>query len=369
MTNKRPYRFITNKISIILSIIIVVLSTILILFLNVEIKSIEEESVPTLLINDETKDTNLYSLQNNQDDINKKIWLSSIKEVLVVLCSIFGTNLIVSVIVEKKSQNDLYDEFLTEDLLQNPKFLKSIDKEKRKILLNSLERIDYMGENETYSELVNNVREKIINSDYKYYFISSKIDITCKICSKYIEKEIIKFVEVRSFNESYTDTNFIITKIASQKINNKQNVEIKKLFINNIPQDIENDIEYFDTTSKDDAYDVYYDNINYTRRGYYRFKKPITFYNNNTTTIQIVFVTRVPLTDKVYSARLSVPCKEYHFRFKIDDSSTNYKINAQAFGFQEDAMKNPAGSQKNEISYEIKDWLFPSDGVFVTFYK
>lgn len=370
MINKRPYKFTTNAVSMILSVIIVVLSMLFILFLNVEIKSMENEAVPAISTN--TNEDNSYSFQNAQYDINKKIWLSSIKEVLVVICSIFGTNLIVSVIIEKKSQNDLYDEFITEDLLQNFKFLKTIDKEKRKILLNSLEKIDYMGENETYSELINNVREKIINSNYKYYFMSNKIEITCKICPKYIEKEIIKYIEVRSFNDSYTDENYIITKIASQKINNKQNIEIKSLFINDISQDIKNDIEYFDTTTQKDAYDaynLYYNNINYTRRGYYRLKRPITFYNNRTTTIRITYITRVPLTDKVYSARLSVPCKEYRFRFKIDDSTTNYKINAQVFGFQEDAMKNLAGSQKNEISYEIKDWLFPSDGVFVTFYK
>lgn len=368
MANNRPYKFTTNKTSIILSIIIVVISIFFIFFLNVEIKNIEEEAVPVSLITDENN-SNLYFSQNNQDNINKKVWLSSIKEVFVVLCSILGTNLIVSVIIEKKSQNDLYDEFITEDLLQNPKFLKSIDKEKRKTLLNSLEKIDYMGENKPYSELVNNVREKIINSDYKYYFLSSKTDIICKICPKYIEKEIIKIVEIKSFNDSYTDENYIITKIASQKIANKQSIEIKKLVINDFSQDINNDIEYIDTTTKDDAYNIYYDNINYTIRGHYRLKKPITFYNNITTTIQINYVTRVPLTDKVYSARLSVPCKEYHFRFKIDDSTANYKINAQAFGFQDDAMKNPAGSRKNEVSYEMNDWIFPSDGVFITFYK
>lgn len=366
MTDNRPYKFITNKTSMILSIIIVVLSMIFVLFLNLEINSMEEEVVPALLISDEDRDTNLYSFQ---DDQNKKIWLSSIKEVLVVLCSILGTNLIVSVIIEKKSQNDLYDEFLTEDLLQNSKFLKSIDKEKRKILLNSLEKIDYIGDNETYSELVNNVREKIISSDYKYYFLSNKTDIDCKITTKYIEKEIIKSVEIRSFEDSYTDENYIITKIASQKIENEPNIEIKKIVINGTTQNINNEIEYIDTTANDDAYNVYYDNINYTIRGHYRLRNKITFYNNRTTTIQFNYITRVPLTDKVYSSRLSVPCKNYHFRFKIDNFNTNYKINAQAFGFQDDAMKNPAGSRKNEVTYEINDWLFPYDGVFVTFYK
>ena len=141
------------------------------------------------------------------------------------------------------------------------------------------------------------------------------------------------------------------------------------MVINGVSKDIINDIEYVDTTSKDDTYNVYYDNIDYTVRAYYRLKDNITFYNNRSTTIQITYVTRVPITDVVYSSRLIVPCKKYHFRFKIDDSTTNYKINAQAFGFQEDAMKNPAGSLKNEVTYEINDWLFPSDGVFVTFYK
>lgn len=366
MINKRPYKFTTNTVSMILSVIIVVLSMLFILFLNVEIKSMENEAVPAISTN--TNEDNSYSFQNTQYDINKKIWLSSIKEVLVVICSIFGTNLIVSVIIEKKSQNDLYDEFITEDLLQNFKFLKTIDKEKRKTLLNSLEKIDYMGENETYSELVNNVREKIINSDYKYYFVSNNIVITCTIKSNYIEKNIIRTVEIRSFDDSYTDKNYIITKIASKKIEGIQNIEIKELIINDVSKDITKDIEYVDTTSEG-TYNVYYDNIDYTVRAYYRLKDNITFYNNRSTTIRVTYVTRVPATDIVYSSRLIVPCKKFRFRFKIDDSTINYKINAQAFGFQEDAMKNPTGSLKNEVTYEINDWIFPSDGVFVTFYK
>lgn len=371
MAKKRPYKFLTSKTSIILSLIIVVISLIFIFFLSLEINNVEEIAVPVSIGIDESDGDNFYSYQLYQDNLEKKVLLSSLKDVLVVICSILGTNLIVSLIIQKKSQNDMYDEFLTEDLLQNTKFLKSMEKEKRQTLLRSIEKIDYMGCNEIYSELVNNVRNKIINSDYKFYYISNKIDIICNKKSNYIEKEIIKTVEIRSFDKEYTAKDYIITKFALEKINTIKNVEIKKLVINGQTQNVnvenENcDIKFVNMQNDDN---VYYDNVNYNEKGQCCLKKEITFYDNETTTIEVTYITRVPVTDKVYTSRLSVPCKRFHFHFRIDDSKTNYKIHAQAFGFQDDAMKNPAGSRKNEVTYEISDWAFPSDGVFVAFYK
>ena len=69
MINKRPYKFTTNTVSMILSVIIVVLSMLFILFLNVEIKSMENEAVPAISTN--TNEDNSYSFQNTQYDINK----------------------------------------------------------------------------------------------------------------------------------------------------------------------------------------------------------------------------------------------------------------------------------------------------------
>lgn len=125
------------------------------------------------------------------------------------------------------------------------------------------------------------------------------------------------------------------------------------------------------TSSKieDNKDNVYLANVNYNKKGLCCLKGGIVLYNDKPTKIEITYITRVPLNDKVFTSRLSAPCKNFHFHFRIDDSINNYKIYAQAFGFQDDAMKNPAGSRKNEITYEINDWAFPTDGVFVTFYK
>lgn len=358
LANKRPYRFFLHRGSMTLSVLISIISLLVIIALSLKINGIEE---PVISVSSNADNP---ILQQNKE--SNKVVLSTLKDVCVVVCSIFGSNFLLSLIIQKKSQNDLYDEFITEDLLQNRKFIKSIPKDNRKILLKSIEEIDFFSENKIYSKLIDSVRDKIAESHYPYYYISHNMDIICSIESNYIEKEIIKTVEIGSFEKCKTIKSFVISKFVLEELSGVKNVEIKKLTINDENKDIDNCIEYVYNENNDN---VYLANVNYNKKGLCRLKDRITFYNDKPTKIEITYTTRVPLSDKVFTSRLSSPCKNYHFHFRIDDSVNNYKIYAQAFGFQDDAMKNPAGSRKNEITYEINDWAFPTDGVFVTFYK
>lgn len=275
----------------------------------------------------------------------------------------FWYKFIVKYIIQSKSQNDIYDEFISEDLLQNRKFLQSIGEEKRKLLLRSIEKIDFLGENEVYSELIDNVRDKIVGCQYQIYFTVHNTDIVCSISQGFIEKEIIRTMEIKSFGNNVTFEGFPIAQSTFEVIDGIKGIEIQRLSINGEEKDLINDLKY----SEKDSNKTYHKNISYNKMAGYYLKDDITFTHDKPTRIEVTYITRVPLSDTVYTSRLSAPCKKYDFRFRINDSNKKYKLYAQAFGFQENAAKNPASSRVNEVTYVMDTWTFPTDGVFISF--
>lgn len=339
----------------VLSILISIISLLFIIVLSFKINSIEESVIP---VSSNTDNLILHPIKENN-----KVILSTLKDVCVVICSIFGANFLLSLLIQKKSQNDLYDEFITEDLLQNKKFIKSMPEDKRKILLKYIEEIDFLGENKIYSELINNVREKIVNYEYFYYFEKNNTHVVCNILSDCIEKKITKTIEVKSFDEDVTFEEFPLAQSTLEPIDGRDSIKITNLKINDKPQNVDDVVGY----KKEDSDNVYHKNINYKKRVVGFYKDDMIFYRDKITKIEVVYTTYVPLHDRVYTSRLSAPCKKYDFRFRINDSTKQYRLYSQAFGFQEDATKTPAGCQPNEIAYNINDWTFPADGVFITF--
>lgn len=361
LANKRPYKFGFRLDSMGLSIIITILATLLTFLLIFEINEIDEIAIPAYANSDESN-INMSALQENS---SKKFWLSIFKDICTVAVSILGTNLLLNLIIQKNSQNNLYDEFIIE-LLQNKDFLGSIPEDKRKILFKNIEEMDFLGENKIYTELINNVREKIVKSHYPFYYVSNNIDIICTLKPDCIEKDIIKTIEICSFEKSKKIEQYKISKFTLESLNEEKPVEIKKITINGKSKDINRCVEYTNSENEDN---VYFANVNYNTQVLCCLKDEITVYNDKPTKIEINYITRVPLNDKVYIYRLTDPCKKFHFHYRIKDSNKKYKIHAQAFGFQDNAMKNPAGSRENEITYDIGDWAFPTDGVFVAFYE
>ena len=362
LANKRPYKFFSNKISIIFSSIISAISLIAIIFLSFEINSLESIAIPVNASgNVSGDDSDSYVSSTTSEDAKKIIILRTIKDVAIVILSILGTNLMLSLIIQIKSQNDIYDEFITEDLLQNRKFLESMSPEKRKIILKNIEKIDYMADNEVYSDLINTVRDKISKSNYEYYFTFQNTNILCNITNEYIEKEIIRTMKIKSFDKPKTISNFILTKSSSEPINGVKGIEITKLVINGEKQS-DKSYEY----QEEDNNNVYLKNSQYNKVLKYVLKNDITFYHNKETNIEITYITRVPINDMAYTSRLSVPCKHYEFHFRINGSK-KYKLYSRAYGFQDDASNTPAGSRQNEVNFKIENWSFPTDGVFISF--
>ncbi len=359
LANKRPYKFFINKETVFLSVIIFFLCFVVVFILSSKINEIEEIAIPTYISSDKSdKDTNIL-----QKRLEEKVILCTIKDILVVICTILGTNFLLSLLIQKKSQNDLYDEFLTEDLLQNKKFIESMPENNRKILLKYIEKIDYLGDNEIYSELISNVRDKIVNYKYKYYFETNNTSIICTILPDCIEKKITKTYEAKSFKKEELFDEFPFAQSSLEPIEGRRSIEITSLKINDEIKDVSKFIDY----KTKDSENIYHKNSNYTKKIIGFYKDPMKFYSDKTTKVEVVYTTYVPLRDRVYTTRLSAPCKKYDFRFRINDSTKQYILHSQAFGFQEDATKTPAGCQPNEISYTINDWTFPADGVFITF--
>lgn len=92
LVNKRPYKFFVSKSSAVLSIIIIILSLSAIFILDLGINTIEGNAVPVSTFE------NNYQTGNNSYNSNKdKVFLSSVRDIFVVVCSIFGTNLLLSI--------------------------------------------------------------------------------------------------------------------------------------------------------------------------------------------------------------------------------------------------------------------------------
>lgn len=344
MKHKRKHKFYCRKSNTILLIIIFIVCTIFV-----------------FLFDYLSKDSGIELIKNYM--VNKAIY-DAVKDVLIVLLSILGTNLILSFIIEVKKNNKLYDDFIANDLLCEGKFLKSLEKNQRDKIHKEIEKIDFFENNKIYSNMYDNIKNKIINTNYDCYYENYTADVTCNIKKDegYIEKnEIISF-DIYSIDKQKILSNYMLRRVTTALISNKEAFEWLEIKINGNSIDVKNDVNQRCENVKDG-----YDRISrYEKIITYTLNKKLSLRQNKPVKIELYSISRTPLNDKVYSYRLKKPTNKFKFRFTIVDLET-HKLHLSAYGFQDDARDTPFRSLKNGVVCELKDWIFVNDGVVVSF--
>lgn len=286
-----------------------------------------------------------------------------IKEVLLIVVSILGTNLLLALIIEVKSKNSLYTDLITNDIFACPDFYNNLSDDNKAKIQKNLEAEQFFGSNLVKADMFESIRKKLNEIKKEYYYKSCDYIVDCSIFDDYIEKEIVRTINIYSYNKNATISNFILSSSTTKKIQGLDSFELESITLNAKPINIKD--TRIETQPVIDQFHIKngYDTITNCI-----YNKNIKVYNNKDTTICIKYKTRVNISDNAYTCRIREHCKEFSLNFSINAKDL-YKIHSEAFGFLDTASQTPNSNVENKIIVEFKDWIFDKDGVALHFNK
>lgn len=295
----------------------------------------------------------------NETSKEKIVKLQTLRDILLVIISICGTNLLLSIIVEKKSKNSLVEDIILNDVVASPEFYKQMDNNKKKKMFYALEEELFFKHNITH-EMFKIVREKIINMSCDYYYESCKYIVTCNVHDNYIEKEITRKVSLKSYEKEYIIKNFSIGNCSSKKIEGMESYQLISFEINNQKIDLKKfvkEIENKDRCNLDEQNE-------YDSNKKFIYNKPLKITNDKETTIVVKCKTRTAIDDKSSTFRVVKPCKNFSVVYSIIQHE-KYRLVVDAFGFLDNADDSANNTSSSNININFDDWIFKYDGVVV----
>ena len=286
------------------------------------------------------------------------VLISTVKDISVIVMSILGTNLLVSVFVEVYNKNKILNDFFNKDIISASQYYTNLVPEQRCKMLKALEFSERCNNNIVMREMYESIQKKI--SEYKkddYYFEELEYSVTCTDKGSYYEKDVLRTMRLKSYDGTCTIENYKIAEVNVGKINgNIDTFEVSSVYVNGQP------VEYKPPCCADNS------DVNDCRNGYLdkitlELKEKIEFDNLTGIIITVDCITRCPKEDKVSTYRISRPCKKFTVSYTAD---SNYKLTGHAFGFLDSAEAYPNPKKKNTIKLGFSDWIFTDDGVIVT---
>ncbi len=288
-------------------------------------------------------------------------WRGATKSIVVVLTSIVGTTLVTGFLIEKKSRNEIFTEALLDELAFSPEN----HERSRKKLLALLERDFYFAGNEKKREVYQSIIKRSSTALQHIYSTDTHNVIHCTIYPDRIEKEIIREISLRSYEETWEEKGFKLAEQVVKPFSGRSTLNIEEV---SIDEEIKSsdDYEIVESPVSTGGLD---EKNEYSIRRVYRYKKPLYLSNKKDTKIVVKCKTTVPPDDFMYCVRMQRPCKSYQLEFHVKDSQgRDCCLSAHAFGFCEDAINTPNMSDPSYVSVRFRDWIFYKDGVCISFY-
>lgn len=359
-------KYVINKIAFLIILLLVFLSTVCWVYLDNS--NDYKDSVTALKSSD--NQSNIYSEENDKKyskKNDKRIWIKTFRDCLVILSSTLGVSLLINIIITKRSMNDICDDIIVNDLFASKHFLEKLNSNSKEKVIAYLDSVDYKvyPQNNDYIDMLKCIREKSKNLSSEIYYNKLVINIHCTVYDDYIEKKITRQMDLRSFKENCKINEFKIDAHSCEMIGNKDSYEIKslKLLSSNEPnKNLKDKIKSIPVTITDREAEK----SKYNRKVENYLNYHLNINSNKDTTIEYTYFTRVPIHDKSYTCRLFLPAKAFEFSFTIDGNDKHY-IFSQAFGFKSDAKNSPSFPNNNTIHYAFDEWLLERDGVAVSF--
>lgn len=288
----------------------------------------------------------------------------TLKDIWTVLGSTLGINFLLGVCLEKQSKDGAFKEFFTEDIISLPEFYENLPDDKKEKMLHALECNYYFQDNKAKKDMFESITKKLNKtSDKEYYLNKCKFDVVCYIYNDYIEKHIVKTMDVRVNNSKKCVHNFLLLSTSVQDAANNYGVTLDSVEVNGKPVDVHKDlkIEAFSTTS------IINKKNGYNNHRKFSLKK-VESSKNKPCRIVLKYKTKVAINDLSYVCRMTVPCKKFSLSFEIKNND-EYVPTAYPFGFIDDAKDTPNHDDKSKINVEFDNWIFSGDGVAVFLVK
>ena len=310
-----------------------------------------------------------YILVSHFED-SLSFWGAIILDVLLVSISVLGTNLLLSILIETKSKNAMFTDFMANDIIASPEFYNNLsDKSKRKMLDALTLSTDLKG-NADMLKMTKTVQQKLLEIKKDYYFENCDFNVSIEDKGPYFEKTITRQIIICPYADELQIDNFSFVKVciledpaikpftwSSIKISDSHSC------INvNVHSDIEEqELKTTNDISQKNGY-------NFAKE--YLYKKPIKIKKDSQhlTTISLSYIIRCPKNDIFSTYRTAAPCKNFSVKCTISPIE-KYKLYTGAFGFMDDAKNSPNNNLDHEINISLKDWAFAEDGVAIAIHE
>lgn len=288
----------------------------------------------------------------------------TLKDITLVVLSILGTNLLLSVIIDVYSKNKMLNEFFDEDIISSPNFYKHLDHENSEKMLNGLELTNHCNNNETLHKMYKSIRNKMdkyLND--KYYLDECAYVVHCVEKNNFFEKEILRTMKLKSYENEHTVKNYQLAEVNLTEVNGLPNFEIDEVRVNDNLVNHTNIIK--EETYNNGSLEI---KNGYNKKIKIYLKEKLCLTSNKSTQITIKYISRCPLDDIVSSFRTSIPCKNFSVHY-FAEPKASYRVIAHAFGFHEGARSYPNTNNENEVKLGFNDWIFTDDGICITMVK
>lgn len=284
--------------------------------------------------------------------------MKTFRDIMVVIVSILGVNLLTSALVDVKSRNSLVSDIMLNDVIAAPEFYATMDEKRKVEMYNAIERSLFFKYDIT-QQMYADIREKLKESIEDYYYTECEYSVSCDVHDNYIEKEVTNTRKIRSYDSRTTAKDFCIGSFSSKQIAGLMPYEIKSIEINGKKLQTE---EY---SLQPDAAIGYLDEQNeYDSAINCIYSDKISFSSTRDTTIIIHYVTRTAIDDRISTFRVKCPCKKFSLYYAVKQHE-KYRLVVDAYGFLDDAEHSTNNMSKSNITISFSDWIFKLDGVSV----
>lgn len=304
--------------------------------------------------------------KNNVEHVYKEInVIDTIKNVLLVIDTFLFTSFFSSLLIDIKNKNSVVSELLVDDLFVSNEFYDLMAEENKMKVLSALEKNIYFNQCNVLEDMYHYTKETIgetIDST-EYYFESCKVDAQCNITNSIIEKRIIKTVRICPYKAIHNLNEYPIVSCSYIENSSYIPIEIKKLHIAG------NEIALNQKNIREENVDFELgleSQCGYNKKKRLIYNNTINLSSKKATEIKVEYITRTPITDRVYTFRLIAPCKAFSFDFYFKQGNEHYTISPIAYGFVDDANETPnAAEDQSRTKVSFDNWIFPCDGVAI----
>lgn len=286
--------------------------------------------------------------------------------IFLVITSITGTNLLTSIIIERNTKNQEWNNIISKEVLSNHSFYDYMDSQTKDAISAA---VNYSINEYNNTVLQNDIMQSIIkklNFEHEtYYFQKCDYLVNCEVFDEYIRYDMKRVTEIYSYDDEYIIPKFRVAVVANL-CDNEHNIKNVEIILNG--RTLSQDEYIVETECENKESDIERNGYNVVK--YIYLKDPLILHSEKNgkegcTKITFKQIVEASLDDVVNSYRASKPCKNFSVIFNLL-SKDKYKLISNSFGFIDSANVEKDADVDYISKVEFSDWVFEDDGVVIT---